>query len=94
MDVKELEQLVAELRREVERLRQDYSRLQEDFRNHIHTGSDSLQLSPTDFLGFPIVSATPTTTPLNGSFAVLYDGATTYELYVRINNLWKKVALS
>lgn len=65
---------------------------------HIHNGSDSPRLNPKYFLGFinnQVVNATiaPTYTVQNGTLLFQYDG-TNYYMWIRINNLWKHVALT
>lgn len=60
---------------------------------HTHNGTDSVQLNPKDFLGFPIVSVIPVDTPIDGTIRIYFSGVT-YKLYVRVNNLWKSTALT
>jgi hypothetical protein len=62
--------------------------IQKEFKNERKV-DDLLKLLKTN-------STIPTHTPKKfvDCFWLYYDGATTYELYVYINNEWKKAALS
>lgn len=65
---------------------------------HSHNGTDSPRLNPKYFLGFQTIqvadaTATPTLTVTNGTILFYYD-ATHFYQWVRINNLWKHIALS
>lgn len=66
---------------------------------HIHNGVDSSQLSPDEsLLGFTTVKvADATVAPidkgLEGTIRFQYD-STHWRFWVRINNLWKSVALA
>lgn len=65
---------------------------------HFHNGVDTPRLNPKYFLGFPITkvadaTATPTLSAQNGQPIFQYDG-THFYMWIRINNLWKHVALS
>lgn len=60
---------------------------------HTHNGTDTPKLS-TENLSFPIVSAAPTDSAPNGTIRVLFDGSSTYRIYIRVNNAWKYCNLS
>lgn len=57
--------------------------------DHHHTGIDSSQLNPADFLGFPIVGGIPVDPAINGTIRFYWDDVN-YYMYVRINNDWKR----
>jgi len=64
---------------------------------HSHNGTDSLKI-PAFNIFMNIQSATtantaPTDSPVDGTQRVLYD-ATHWVLWIRVNKLWKKVALA
>lgn len=65
---------------------------------HQHNGTDSPRLNPKYFLGFQniqVADATvaPTYTLQNGTILFQYDSSH-WVMWVRLNNLWKKVSLS
>ena len=60
---------------------------------HGHTGTDSPKIDPSNLLGFPIMTVAPTDSAQNGIIRLALIGGT-YYLYARINNLWKRVALT
>lgn len=60
---------------------------------HTHNNTDTPKLN-TEQLQFPVVSAAPTDSPPNGTIRIMFDGSTTYRIYVRVNNAWKYSALS
>ena len=64
-----------------------------DIPNHTHNNTDSPKIT-TENLQFPIVSAAPTDSAPNGTIRILFDGSTTYRIYVRVNNAWKYATLS
>ncbi len=66
----------------------------EPIQTHTHNGFDSPKISPQNLTGFPILSAVPTHYAQEGTIVLYWDGSSTYEIYVRINKSWKKVALS
>jgi hypothetical protein len=63
--------------------------------NHAHTGVDSPQLDPKNFLGFPITLTVPTTAnnpASTGAIVIFTDSLTAPTLahfYVRIGTTWK-----
>lgn len=77
--------------------------------SHIHNGSDSPQLNPANFLGFPVQQvANSTTAPTdighNGEIRFFVDVVPTYKLWVYLSyyntatatiiGAWKSVALT
>jgi hypothetical protein len=60
---------------------------------HTHNNTDTPKIK-TEYLQFPIVSAAPTDAAPNGTVRVMFDGSTTYRIYVRVNNAWKYATLS
>lgn len=60
---------------------------------HIHNKIDSPPVAQKDILPTQPITSAPTDTPPNGTFRfALISG--TYYLYARINNAWKRVALT
>lgn len=57
--------------------------------DHVHNGTDSQRLDPASLLGFPVVASAPTDPALNGTMRFYWDGST-YAIYARINNDWKR----
>lgn len=86
-----------ETTREVETLIENYMAksqfMYSKIPSHTHNGIDTVKLNPRDFLGFPIISAVPTDSALEGTIRI-YSSGGTYRLYVRVNNLWKYTALT
>ncbi len=65
---------------------------------HAHTGKDTTRINPQDLIGFKCVdvadsTVAPTDTPENGTIRFQYD-TDSWNLWVRINNLWKTASLS
>lgn len=60
---------------------------------HGHTGTDSLKIDPANLSGFPILTAAPTDSAQNGVIRLALIGGV-YYFYARINNAWKRVALT
>jgi hypothetical protein len=58
---------------------------------HSHNGVDSPKIKLGDLMLF---SSTVPTKPAKEGTMVLYVNSTTYRLYIRINQLWKYVALT
>jgi len=64
---------------------------------HLHNGSDSPQLNPKDFLGFPVITVSdatvaPTDTPISGTIRFLKDSSNYYE-WVRFGQEWKGISI-
>lgn len=60
---------------------------------HQHNKYDSPAVSGGDLDGFPIDSATPTISDLEGKIR-LYSSGGTYKLYVRLAQGWRSVTLT
>lgn len=64
---------------------------------HLHNGIDSIRI-PAEMTMLPIQSVTtastaPTDSPVNGTARIQYD-STHWYLWIRVNKLWKGVALA
>lgn len=76
---------------------QQLNNLEFEFKNHNHNNLNSFRINPIDLLVLNqlVTDATiaPTDSPVNGTVRVLYD-ATHWRIWVRVNKLWKSVALT
>jgi hypothetical protein len=59
---------------------------------HSHTGMESNQVSFSDLIPAPVISAVPTDTPANGTMR-LYNAGGTRKIYAFIAGVWYSVAL-
>lgn len=60
---------------------------------HTHNGIDSQQLNPNDLLGFPIRTANPTDSALNGKI-VLSEVAGVRRIWAKVNGAWYSVIIT
>lgn len=75
-------------------IQNEINRLDGRIDTHQHTGTDSDQLYPQYFRGFPIYTSTPTHNAEEGTIVLQNDGSSTFKIFVRLNGAWKSVAVS
>lgn len=64
-----------------------------ELQSHTHNGLDAPKIDPINIKGFPIFTAAPTHTALEGTI-VLANESGTYKLYAYINAGWRTVTLT